>query len=207
MKRMIGLGFVFFGILAGRGVDPLSTLCTGTAPTVSVPAAWDDGEVVSGNTPLIVDAHSLTGDMVTVAVDGLTAMFAGGGGTFRWQPWTSGEHVLTHTVWTNVWTLRVSGAQSAAGLSAGAFRDCANLVSVTVPDGVTSIGRGAFSGCGGLVGIAVDPGNPCYSSRNGLLLSRDGTELVEGVNGDVVVPDGVADIGDSAFRGPEIPNP
>ena len=201
MKRMIGLGFVFFGILAGRGVDPLSTLCTGTAPTVFVPAAWDDGEVVSGDTLLIVDAHSLTGDTVTVTVDGLTAMFAGGGGTFRWQPWTSGEHVLTHTVGTNVWTLRVSGAQSAAGLLAGAFQDCANLVSVTVPDGVTRIGRGAFSGCGGLVGIAVDPENSCYSSRNGLLLSRDGTELVEGVNGDVVVPDGVIRIDDLAFSG------
>ena len=82
-----------------------------------------------------------------------------------------------------------------------AFSGRSGLTNVTIPSSVTSIGGEVFSGCNGLAEIAVDPGNPCYSSWNGLLLSRDGTELVEGVNGDVVIPDGVTDIGDFAFRG------
>jgi len=32
----------------------------------------------------------------------------------------------------------------------GAFSGCSGLTSITIPDGVTSIGHGAFSGCSGL---------------------------------------------------------
>ena len=80
-KAMLALLLAASTVLPGRGAEPLTTLCTGTAPTISVPAAWTDGETVPGGTPLAVDAHSLTGDTVTVAVDGLAATFAGGGGT------------------------------------------------------------------------------------------------------------------------------
>ena len=83
----------------------------------------------------------------------------------------------------------------------GAFEGRGGLVSVTIPDSVTSVESGAFRGCSGLMGISVTPGNPCYSSRDGLLLTKDGTELVQGVNGDVVVPNGVAGIADCAFEG------
>ena len=421
-KATLALLLVLSGLLSGRGVEPLTTLCTGTAPTISVPAAWTDGETVPGDTPLAVDAHSLTGDTVTVTVDGLTAtaQYAMHDYNYRGSYYARGEvdgypnlisqtrsttETRTQTV-RDTWTLRVSGTPSAAGLPVGAFRDCTNLVSVTLPKGVTAKGawtfagcpnlarvdaptlrdwfavapadadanplswgaalyvggipvrlegphfdrlvipegvtrtpaeifqgctnfvlvtipdsvtyigdfafsgctglkgvtipggvteignstfygcmglldlvipdsvtdiggnafkgctglsyvkvsayvvdRGfadvfdpglaawvevsegvtrlgdnafngcaglvevvlpadladvsgfAFSGCGGLAAITVFPKNPFYSSRNGLLLSRDGTELVGGVNGDVVIPDGVSDIGDSAFRG------
>ena len=154
-KATLALLLVLSGLLSGRGAEPLTTFCTGTAPTISVPAAWTDGETVSGDTPLAVAAHSLTGDTVTVTVDGLTATFSGGGGTFRWQPWTSGTHTLTHTAGTNVWRLTVSGAPSAAGLPAGAFRDCTNLVSVTLPAGLKEIGAGAFTGCPNLARVGV----------------------------------------------------
>ena len=151
-KATLALFLVLSGLLSGRGAEPLSTLCTGTAPTISVPAAWTDGETVSGDTPLAVAAHSLTGDTVTVSVDGLTATFAGGGGTFRWRPWTSGMHTLTHRAGTAVWTLRVSGTKT-AGLPAGAFQDCTNLVSVTLPAGVTAEGTGTFAGCPSLARV------------------------------------------------------
>lgn len=154
-KATLSLLLALSGLLAGRGAEPLTTLCTGTAPTISVPAAWTDGETVPGDTPLAVDAHSLTDDTVTVTVDGLAATFAGSGGTFRWQPWTSGTHTLTHTAGANVWRLTVSGAQSAAGLPAGAFRGCTNLVEVVFPAGLKEIGAGAFSGCPNLARVGV----------------------------------------------------
>ena len=154
-KATLALLLALSGLLAGRGAEPLATLCTGTAPTISVPAAWADGDSITVDGPVTVDAHSLTGDTVTVTVDGLTATFVGGGGSFRWQPWMSGTHVLTHRAGTNVWRLTVSGSRAATGLPAGAFRDCTNLVAVTLPAGLKEIGAGAFSGCPNLARVGV----------------------------------------------------
>ncbi|MGN0855672.1 MAG: leucine-rich repeat domain-containing protein, partial [Kiritimatiellia bacterium] len=82
-----------------------------------------------------------------------------------------------------------------------AFEDCGGLTRVTIPDSVTSIGTGVFSGCSGLTNIVVGVDNPAYASVNGLLLSKDGKTLVQGINGEVTIPDSVTSIGDSAFSG------
>ena len=86
-------------------------------------------------------------------------------------------------------------------IGVGAFAGCSGLTDMAIPNCVTSIGPGAFSGCSNLTNITVDSGNPRYSSRDGLLLDKDGTILLRGVNGDVVIPDSVTSIGDSAFSG------
>ena len=83
----------------------------------------------------------------------------------------------------------------------GAFSLCSGLTSVTIPDSVTSIGSYAFYGYSGLMSFSVGINNPNYSSVNGLLLSKDGRTLIQGVNGDVTIPEGVTSIGASAFRG------
>ena len=83
----------------------------------------------------------------------------------------------------------------------GAFSVCSGLASVTIPDGVTSIEERAFAGCSGLKSFLVAEGNPSYKSVSGLLLTKDGMTLVQGVNGDVTIPDSVTSIGSSAFDG------
>ena len=86
-------------------------------------------------------------------------------------------------------------------IEAVAFYSCKKLVSVTIPSSVIKIERSAFSGCEKLMSFTVDPDNPSYSSRNGLLCSKDGSTLVCGVNGDVTIPSSVKNIGDNAFSG------
>ena len=88
---------------------------------------------------------------------------------------------------------------SVASIGSSAFSHCTNLTSVTIGTGVTSIGGGAFCYCSCLMSFAVDEGNAIYSSLDGLLLSKDGTVLMCGVNGDVVIPGSVTNISSRAF--------
>ena len=81
-----------------------------------------------------------------------------------------------------------------------AFEGCRNLKNVKIGYGVTSIGLRAFDSCSSMVSYDVDDGNTAYKSAAGLLLSKDGRTLIWGVNGDVMVPDGVQRIDDWAFR-------
>jgi len=81
------------------------------------------------------------------------------------------------------------------------FRDCHALASVTIPESVTNVDYTAFLNTGALMSFCVEEGNRYYKSVNGLLLTKDGTKLVHGVNGDVTIPFGVTDIGSLAFDG------
>lgn len=82
-----------------------------------------------------------------------------------------------------------------------AFDDCDGIKSMAIPASVSSIEKDAFHGCSNLSSFSVDENNLWYSSANGLLLSKDGNTLMFGVNGDVVIPNGVTSIGDHAFSG------
>ena len=73
--------------------------------------------------------------------------------------------------------------------------------SVTIPASLTKIGDGAFSYCVDLESIIVEEGNSKYRSVNGMMLTIDGKTLLEGVNGNVDIPDGVTKIGAFAFGG------
>ena len=87
-------------------------------------------------------------------------------------------------------------------ISEGMLVGCNNLVSIAIPDGVTSIGRWAFSSCSSLTAFQVGEKNQTYTSVDGVLFSKDKTELLvypEGKQGKYIVPNGVTSIGKSAF--------
>ena len=88
-------------------------------------------------------------------------------------------------------------------VESGAFRDCANLTSVTIPTGVTSINSDTFGGCTALFEITVDAANANYSSLDGVLFNKAQTTLMiypEGKAGAYAIPAGVTSFG-SAFGG------
>ena len=91
------------------------------------------------------------------------------------------------------------GGYPVTAIGQDAFAWCYDVTSFEIPRGIAGIRKSAFEGCYNLVNFTVDPANAVYSSRNGLLLSKDGRTLVRGVIGEVVIPSCVTEIGDWAF--------
>ena len=86
----------------------------------------------------------------------------------------------------------------------GAFSSCANLASVTIGDGVKSIGEGAFEECSNLTSVNItDVAAWCDISFDGQFANPFTYANNLYVNGelvaDLVIPDGVTTIGDYAF--------
>ena len=82
------------------------------------------------------------------------------------------------------------------------FKDCIRLNSVAIPSSVILLEEHAFDGCRAITSFSVDANNPNYTEVNGMILSKDGTTLVKGKNGnDVIVPNTVTYIRNGAFDG------
>ncbi len=91
---------------------------------------------------------------------------------------------------------------SVTSIGGFAFHFCEQLTSVVIPNSVASIGESVFLNCYELTEINVHPDNPAYSSTDGVLYNKDRTKLIcfpQGKAGILAIPDGVTDIGESAF--------
>lgn len=84
-----------------------------------------------------------------------------------------------------------------------AFSGCESLTSVTIPDSVTTIGSNAFSSCDSLTSINVSKSNKSYVDVDGIVFSKDKTELIAYPAGKTAVsytiPNSVTTIGGYAF--------
>ncbi|MBR5561762.1 MAG: leucine-rich repeat domain-containing protein [Clostridia bacterium] len=125
-------------------------------------------------------------------------------GTGSMTNWSYGSSVPWNSYRSSIKTVTLSDGVTSIGDYA--FYDFECLTSITIPKSVTSIGSHTFSGCNSLTGIIVDAANTVYSSdENGVMFSKDKTELVRYPEGKTassyVIPDTVTSIGDYAFSG------
>lgn len=89
-------------------------------------------------------------------------------------------------------------------ISSDAFMNCSELERVEIPDTVKIIGERAFSGRPCLNYISVAEGNPYFSSVDGVLYSKNGSQLYAvppAYQGLFVVQDGVTSVITDAFSG------
>ena len=90
-----------------------------------------------------------------------------------------------------------------AKISNHAFSDCSAITSISLPASVTDIGYLDLGDCIALASIEVASDNPSYSSLDGVLFNKSGTELIQytirNAETNYTVPDGVSSISDDAF--------
>lgn len=82
------------------------------------------------------------------------------------------------------------------------FQSCSSLTSVTLGANMQTIGEGAFNYCRALTGFTVATENNAYTSKNGILYSKDATVLVlvpGSYTGNLVLDDTVKEIADYAL--------
>ncbi len=83
----------------------------------------------------------------------------------------------------------------------GAFCDCLLLERIRIPSSVTSIGDLAFNNCNNLANITVDSSNSVYHSENNCIIETESKTLITGCKNSVIPIDGsVTIIGDYAFN-------
>ncbi|MDE5593305.1 MAG: leucine-rich repeat domain-containing protein, partial [Clostridiales bacterium] len=85
-----------------------------------------------------------------------------------------------------------------------AFANCTAFTTVKLPANITSFSGGVFAGCNNLTTVEVDPKNNVLTSVDGVLFTKDKTEILFypfGKEGNYQIPSTVTKISGGAFSG------
>ena len=95
------------------------------------------------------------------------------------------------------------GGVPVTAIGEGAFMYSPTLKKITIPKSVTNIHTSAFVGCVNLTEISVFADNKNFTSKDGVLYSRDGKQLIccpAGKVGEFKIPDGVTAVLVDSFK-------
>ena len=104
--------------------------------------------------------------------------------------YTFGVPIIEHEFSGNTGVIYFRGRITTIGY--GAFANCGNLTSITIPDSVTTIGEGAFFNCSSLTSVTI----PDSVTTIGDYAFKGCSSLTS-----VTIPDSVTSIGSNAFSG------
>lgn len=92
---------------------------------------------------------------------------------------------------------------SVVSIGERAFMSCTSLKTVDIGCGVSSLGDYSFGACSELTTVSVDSENPCFSTSENMLLSKDGSKLIQyaGDKETADIPEKISCIGKGAFFG------
>lgn len=160
------------------------------------------GSVTSIDSTAFDSCRSLTGIIIP---NGVTSL---GGSTFNDCRSLSSVTILGNLTtiggFTNCTSLiSITIPNTVTSILPQAFYSCTSLTSVYVPRSVTSIGVMAFYSCSKLSTIMVDESNPAFSSSDGCLFNKNQTALIQcpgSKTGGYTIPSSVTTIGGSAFQ-------
>ena len=90
---------------------------------------------------------------------------------------------------------------SVTSIGSNAFAHCESLANLTIPASVVNIGTEVIRGCVSLSSVVIEPDNKVYDSRNdcNAIIETVSNTLIGGCKS-TVIPDGVVEIADDAFR-------
>ncbi len=112
--------------------------------------------------------------------------------------------ITTGAFANNTSLLQINVGNSVVNVAEGAFSGCTALEKVSLGNGVAVVYASSFDACPALKEIEVSVANVGYSSVDGVLYTRDKSELVRCPQGlsaeEFVVPTGTSLVGEGAFR-------
>jgi hypothetical protein len=181
-------------VKAGRTQsDEMSAITFTLLPLTSVAQMTSYLQSFSANTaatPITVKLN------VSINIDGATSV--------PWLAGPVGQAIASNS--TKYVNLDLSGS-TFTSIRGTAFRNCSNLISITIPDSVTVIDTGSNQNSSlnltNLASITVGSGNTNYASQDGILYNKAKTEILDvplKISGAVTIPDSTTSIEQQVFQ-------
>ena len=170
-----------------------------TTITIAGPLNGDDLRTLRHMAGRSIDGNATGGRLADIDISG--ARIVAGGGTYDASRYSEDNVVGVGLFASCVNLKNINLPMDVVRIEKDAFLNCSSLRSIVIPASVNDIVPSA--GCTSLENISVSEANTAFTSRDGVLMSRDGKSILwfpMGKRGEYSLPATVTAIGAYAFR-------